>query len=160
MERHFTATVYIIQDDKVLLLYHRKLQKWLPTGGHIDPNETPVEAAKREALEETGLEIELIRQENVWIENWNAASLERPYLCLLEEVPAYQHVPAHQHIDFIYVGRPKGGSELQNREETDGLRWFTLEEVEQLKPDSEMFAETQEVLRSIFTSFLPLLNEV
>ncbi len=42
------------------LIFHRKLKKWLPPGGHIDPNEMPSETAIREAFEETGLEIELI----------------------------------------------------------------------------------------------------
>lgn len=154
MERHFTATVYIINDDKVLLIYHRKLQRWLPTGGHMDPNETPGDAAKREAREETGLEIEFIKQENVWIEKWNAKSIERPYLCLLEEMPAYKDVPAHQHIDMVYVAKPIGGSELQNTNETDGMKWFTLEEVEQMQTDVEMFEETKDAIRSIFNLFL------
>ena len=57
MKRQFTATVYILEKDKVLLIHHRKLQKWLPPGGHMDPNETPAEAACREAFEETGLKI-------------------------------------------------------------------------------------------------------
>src|SRR5438309_1914918 len=98
MKKEFTATVYIIENQKVLLIYHHKLQKWLPPGGHIEENETPPEAAKREALEETGYEIEFIIQENVWIKQLNASSFERPYLCLLEEIPAYKDKEAHQHM--------------------------------------------------------------
>ena len=146
MERQFTATVYIIENEQVLLIFHRKLQKWLPPGGHMDPNETPPQAAKREAKEETGLEIEFIQQENIWINRWNASSFERPYQCLLEEIPAYGDKPAHQHIDFIYVGIPTGGNLLQNDVETTGLRWFTRIEVEQLEPDQEIFQETQQVI--------------
>lgn len=149
MERQFTATVYIIDQERVLLILHRKLNKWLPPGGHLDPNETPAEGARREAREETGLEIEFIRQENVWIERWNARSFERPYLCLIEEIPPHKDVAAHQHIDFIYLGRPVGGVEKQNSDETDGMRWFTLDEIEALKADEEIFVETQETIRSI-----------
>ena len=86
MERQFTATVYIIEAQRTLLIYHRKLQKWLPPGGHLEANETPPEAARREALEETGMEITFMMQENVWIDRWNARSFERPYLCLLEDI--------------------------------------------------------------------------
>ena len=149
MERQFTATVYIIEQERVLLIRHRKLNKWLPPGGHLDPNETPVEGARREAREETGIEIEFIKQENIWIERWNASSFERPYLCLIEEIPAYKDVAAHQHVDFIYLAKPVGGVEKQNINETDGLHWFTLEEVEALKADEEIFVETQECVRCI-----------
>src|SRR5262249_11388560 len=100
MIRQFTAAVYIFEYPRVLLIHHRKFNKWLPPGGHLEPNELPSEGVCREALEETGLEIELISQDNVKIERWNAVSLPRPYLCLLEEIPAYGEEPAHQHVDF------------------------------------------------------------
>lgn len=158
MEKQFVASVYIIEQERVLLIYHRKLSKWLPPGGHLEPNETPPEAALREAREETGIEIEFIRQENFWVERWNAKSFERPYLCLLEEIPAYKDTPAHQHIDFVYLARAVGGVEQQNLEETDGLRWFTLEEAEALEADVEIFAETQKVIRTIINSEMGSLN--
>lgn len=151
-ERQFCATTYIIDEERVLLVFHKKLKKWLPPGGHLDPNETPAEGARREAFEETGLEIEFIKQENVWVERWNANSFERPYLCLVEEVPAFNDIPAHQHIDFIYLAKPCGGQEKQNHIETDGLRWFTLEEVEVLNPDEEIFFETQQVIRTLLNN--------
>ena len=110
MERQFTSTVFIIDKDKILLIFHRKFQKWLPPGGHMDANETPPQTAKREALEETGLHIEFFPQENIWINRWNAQSLERPYLCLLQEIPAFGNQPPHQHIDFIYLRLSYGRS--------------------------------------------------
>lgn len=152
MERQFTATAYIVESGKVLLVYHKKLQKWLPPGGHVHPNETPPEAAIREAFEETGLTISLIRQENIWIERWNAQSFERPYMCLLEEIPAYQGNPAHQHIDMIYLARPAGGKLKENASETQGIRWFSPQELESLEPDVEIFVETIEAIRGIFTN--------
>ena len=136
MERQFTGTVFVVEDDKVLLIFHRKLMRWLPPGGHLDPNELPSEGAKREALEETGLEIELITQENVWVEKLsNCESFPRPYMCLLETIPGD---PPHQHIDFIYVGRPVGGKLRENTRETEGLCWFTLEEVEALSSEKDL----------------------
>lgn len=160
MLRQFTATVYVIDNQRVLLIYHRKLKKWLPPGGHLDPNEIPPDGARREVLEETGLEVELISQENVWIDRWNAKSFERPYMCLLEDVPERPEQPAHQHIDLIYVGRPIGGKEMQNLEETHGLRWFTLEEVDALDSDQEIFEETKQTIRTILCSELYCINQV
>lgn len=151
MEKHFTATSYIITSDKVLLLFHPKLNKWLPPGGHLEENETPSEAARREVFEETGLEIEWILQENLWIDRWNAKSIERPYLCLLENIPPHGDKPAHQHIDFIYLAKAVGGTLI----ESPLIRWFSLKEVLDLKPDEEIFLETQETISHLYQS-LPL----
>jgi 8-oxo-dGTP pyrophosphatase MutT (NUDIX family) len=153
MEKHFTATAYIVQHSKVLLLPHPKLKKWLPPGGHVEPNETPPECAKREALEETGMEIEFIRQENLWLDFWNAASFERPYLCLLENIPPHNEKPAHQHIDMIYLARPIGGTLFSH------AKWFSLEEVEQLKKDVEIFEETQVTIRHILETSQTALQQ-
>ncbi len=150
MEKQFTATVYIIENDKVLLLFHPKHRKWLPPGGHLEQNEIPPEAAIREALEETGLHIELIKDEHVWISRFNAVSFVRPWLCLLEYMPPHGNQSAHQHVDFIYLGRPIGGAITEEHQRCNAIRWLTLEEVLAFKPDEDIFAETQTTLAQIF----------
>ena len=57
-EGHLTGSAVVVSErgDRVLLLHHRKLQRWLQPGGHADPRETSGEAvALREAHEETGI---------------------------------------------------------------------------------------------------------
>ena len=154
LEKQFTATIYIIHNHQILLLFHKKLQKWLPPGGHLDPNELPCECAKREALEETGLEVEFITQENIWISQHNAKSFERPYLCLLEEIPAYKGVPAHQHIDFVYLGKPAASDPKISTQEEHPIRWFTLEDIEKLESELEIYEETKEMARHLFQAFI------
>lgn len=158
MERQFTATCYILHDEKVLLIYHKKLGVWLPPGGHIDPNETPTEAVIREAFEETGLEVEILKEENVWIDRWNAKSFERPYMCLLENIPEHKGVPAHQHMDLIYLARPIGGELKENPQETLGIRWFSWKDLETLKPDKEIFCETLQVIQKLLSEPLPVAH--
>ncbi len=138
MQRHFTATVFILHEGKTLLLFHKKHKMWSPPGGHVEPNETPSETAKREVLEETGIEVQFFDQEQLWIDMPWAKSIERPHHILLEYVPESAHEPEHEHIDFIYVARPV---KMHAPKEEQTLRWFTLEEVQQLIPGKDMFPD-------------------
>ena len=63
--KSITATVYIVNNGKVLLHMHKKYNTWFPVGGHLEPNELPHEAAIREAKEEAGIDITLVETENV-----------------------------------------------------------------------------------------------
>lgn len=56
-----TVICYLLRDNKVLMLFRDKKLvdlnkgKWIGVGGHIENNETPIEAIKREVKEETSL---------------------------------------------------------------------------------------------------------
>lgn len=142
MKRQFVSTCYLLDQRKFFLHFHEKHQKWLPPGGHLEENETPSEAARREVLEETGLEIAFIQEEHLVYDEWNGHSIPRPFACLLESIPQRGNEPAHEHIDCIFVARPTGGTLTQGR-------WFTLEEVMELKPHDEIFLDTQLVIQKL-----------
>ena len=57
MDRHFTATGYVVIDNSILLHFHPKVKMWLPPGGHIELNEDPNQAVIREVYEETSIEV-------------------------------------------------------------------------------------------------------
>ena len=64
MIKHFTSTVFVVHNQKIALHWHKKVSEWLPAGGHIDKNETPVEAGIREVNEEMGIEVKIISNSN------------------------------------------------------------------------------------------------
>ena len=124
MERHFTATGFVVQDGATLLHWHGKLRCWLPPGGHIEPNEDPVQAVLREVAEETGIEAEVVATGGVESDLEYPKEVAPPLTIMVEDIddPVQGF---HQHIDFIYICRPK------SRVDTvpDGWRWVTHEEL-------------------------------
>ncbi len=119
--RDFTATTFVVHENRTLLLLHRKLGIWVPPGGHIDPNELPDQAALREVREESGLDVELLDQGRPI---GNIRILPQPYCILLENIG-----PQHQHIDLIYFARVRGGNMSHSEREAQAARWFTWEEL-------------------------------
>lgn len=56
--------VVIRRGDEVLLVRRRAVHgdgSWSTPGGHLDPGETPESCAQREALEETGIELDAVQ---------------------------------------------------------------------------------------------------
>lgn len=60
------AIVAIIHDDKILLTKREDFEVWCLPGGGVEDGESLAEAAIREAREETGLDVELMRLVGVY----------------------------------------------------------------------------------------------
>ncbi len=131
MERHLTATGFVVEDDRVLLHWHRKNQLWLPFGGHIEPNEDPVQTVLREIEEECGVQAQLLAPpETYGIENLPVVA---PPVAILIE-PTTDGVTEHQHIDMIYFCRPAGGLDPIAAHPDPTIRWVTRTELERNEP--------------------------
>ena len=124
----FTVAIFVIQNRKVLLVHHRKLDKWLPLGGHVELNEDPEQAALREAREESGFDVELIGERPPTSEAGTRALIAPRFLDIhrINEV--------HEHIGMIYWARPKSGALALAQAEHHGIGWFSSEELEGLRP--------------------------
>lgn len=54
-KKKFAVSAYIENDGCILLIDHVKQKEWVPIGGHLEQDESPVDAVTREVFEETGL---------------------------------------------------------------------------------------------------------
>lgn len=139
----FTASVYIVHDNKVLLHRHKKLDIWLQPGGHIELDEDPVQAVLREAKEETGLDIELVGEQPRQFETkFGARNLLVPRFLGRH---FFDETKTHEHIDFVYFARSKS-ADAMTEEGGRPVRWFTLSDLDDpqydLLPDVRFYAQT------------------
>ena len=127
-EGHLTGSAITVSADgsRVLLLHHRKLDRWLQPGGHGDPGETTgEEVALREALEESGIEGLTLHPR-----------APRPLDVDVHDIPARGSEPAHQHLDLRYlVVAPERAQLLPELTELNEIRWVAWDETEPLEPD-------------------------
>lgn len=118
---HVTATGFVVDSSRshTLLLHHRKLNIWLPPGGHCDGDADVMQAALREAKEETGL-----------------GSLRPISLDIFDidihEIPANSREAEHYHFDVRFLLEADCNEQLINNEESNALRWVELENLDSL----------------------------
>ena len=127
-EGHLTASALVLSmsGDRVLLLHHRKLSRWLQPGGHAEPGEADgLAVARREVREETGLH-------DVALHPRAPGLLDVD----VHEIPARRDEPAHLHLDLRYLFlSPEGATIARQLEETNALRWFSWTELPALDLD-------------------------
>jgi 8-oxo-dGTP pyrophosphatase MutT (NUDIX family) len=139
----FTVAIFVVHDEKILLIHHRKLDQWLPLGGHIELDEDPEQAALREAKEESGLDVELLGERPPTTSPGTRALIAPRFLDI------HRISDTHEHIGLIYWARPKVGSArcadrtpergvptnpILATEEHHDIRWCALNELEKLQP--------------------------
>lgn len=121
----FTVDVFIVYDNKVLLIFHKKHDRWLQIGGHIELNEDPEEALFREVKEECGLEIEIIGKKEPDIEVKGTKFLYSPTFLNIHDI-----TEIHKHIGLIYFAKAKSDKVTLSGREHKNIRWFSIEDLE------------------------------
>jgi 8-oxo-dGTP pyrophosphatase MutT (NUDIX family) len=120
---HFTASALVVdKTGRVLLHYHKNLQRWLQFGGHADYESDFAVVALREGIEETGLP-DLRHVDS------------RPLDFDVHPIPQSGERPPHLHLDIRYMLLTEQPEALNvPPEESQTLTWASFEEW--LNPDS------------------------
>jgi len=124
---HVTASSWIIDHTQThaLLTHHRKLDRWLQLGGHIESDDDILNAALREAREESGLH---------HIEPVNEAIFDID----IHLIPARKSEPEHDHFDIRFLFKASRDDQLSISDESHDLRWFAVAELQSMPFDASI----------------------
>jgi 8-oxo-dGTP pyrophosphatase MutT (NUDIX family) len=109
---HLTASILVVHPDleQLLLCLHGRVNKWLQLGGHLEDGDRDiVDAARREALEESGLDLDI-----------------HPAPVDLDVHPVPCRYGPALHFDIRFVGVAREGAVPRVSEESHDLRWFPV----------------------------------
>jgi 8-oxo-dGTP pyrophosphatase MutT (NUDIX family) len=116
---HVTGSAVVARPDgsAFLMVFHRRLKRWLQPGGHVEPGDTSVlDTAMREAREETG------------VTALEVANGGRILDLDVHPIPATAKRPAHVHYDLRYLGTTRGDATVAEPLEIEKVGWFAWDE--------------------------------
>ena len=137
---HITGSMLIVNIDftKVLLMFHKKLQRWLQFGGHSDDSPDVLATAIREFHEESGI----VEEPEIFV--YHESDTIPIFAIDIHEIPAdAKWRPEHRHYDVRFLGIISDTVSLDRQiAEVDDIRWFDIEWIEK-------YIEEENLLRMI-----------
>lgn len=154
MIKHDTASLFVFHHDAALgwrvgLIKHPLFGVWMQPGGHVEDDETPYEAAVREAREETGLaQVRFVEVHTPPTVAATATAVPMPLPVWIIEHPVPKgdnHVrEAHVHIDHKFLA--VADSEVPATTPEQPFEWFGREQVAEL----DTFGDVRAVSAALF----------
>lgn len=128
-EMMYTASAFVLnRENKLLLIWHKKFNKYVQPGGHILEEELPYEAAIREVFEETKIVIDI--------------PIKTPFA-----KEDYYNKVGHQ-VDYQYIAYAIN-EDIQNNDESFKAGWFSIDELDKIDIVEDLKDKFKFVLESI-----------
>lgn len=143
---HYVVNFVIVKDNKVLLEQDLKIGWKLP-GGHVEENEEPTDAVKREALEELNINVDFLSKRLFFLSE-SVRSLHVPFETFVHQVEKDRslNIP-HKNVGLVYLVTT---NEEPTNSESQNIKWFTKDELEQ--------GEIHEAVKSICLKAFSLIE--
>ena len=134
---HITASGLVLspERDRVLLVFHRRLLRWLQPGGHVELHDRDLQdTARREVLEETGVELD-------------------PYVppvligVDVHRIPARSDEPPHLHHDVVFRFIATGDGAVDPEWGRD-VQWYPLDRLHECEPDEALRRSVERAVSS------------
>lgn len=139
----FVVSVYIVHKNKVLLVHHKALNKWLPVGGHVELDEDIDHAVVREIKEEAGLSVKIISP-RPRLRTPGTKFLYTPRFANIHRISG-----VHRHLALIYFAKAKSDRIEHNKEELNKIRWFTKDELKKIKIKNSVYFYAATALKEL-----------
>lgn len=144
---HFTASIFLISENskEVLMIHHKKLKRYLQPGGHIDAlDESPLEAAKRELFEETGIDSKFL--EYKCLSSFNESI---PFNISVHLIPENieKKEDAHYHYDlqYLYFCKQKPNIVI-DLNEVNSYEWVRLDVFKEMPGYENVFRKIENTI--------------
>lgn len=133
---HFTVSSFVLspERDAVLLIFHKKLSRWLQPGGHVEEQDRhPSDTARREVLEEVGIgDLPL------------ALPVENLFDIDIHPIPSRPSEPAHEHFDlrFLFVAPSR---EFVRTDEVADVKWVSILDLPTMTDDESVLRAVRKI---------------
>ena len=134
-ETHLVSYFVLLdqEEQKLLLVDHKKSGLWLPAGGHVEPNEHPTDTVKREILEELGVKAEFLL----------------PGPIFLTVAKTVGMTAGHTDVSLWYILKGKSGESMEyDEEEFFGVKWYAIDDIPYSVSDPHMQRFVQKLIRA------------
>ena len=124
---HITGSAWIINPahTHALMLHHKKLDRWLQPGGHVEQEVDVLDTALREAREETGIsDLRVVKDAVFDID--------------IHTIPENRKEREHQHYDIRYLLEAELNAIPAASDESNDVKWFTLDEIATINDDASI----------------------